>query len=253
LSTETAGAVERLLPGEIRRIRRTRRHPRPTQFDYLICRCLVEDLAVVLAGLGGEAREVLDVYCGSRPYEDLLPPGARCVGLDIDDRFGMADVVTHDFLPFDDGFFDLVLCTQAFHFVPDPAHGIAEIRRVLRPGGRVVITVPHYWEYDPTALEHRFTGPSLAALFDDWDQVEIVENGGRAVVSTTVTAQMLRRLETTPPPGLGLRRLVQVALVPAYLLLNSVGRALDALERRLPGGSQVAPLNLLVTAQRPSE
>src|SRR5712692_3152176 len=121
-------------------IRRSRRHPRRTDYLYLHLRYLVDDLAHALAGI--RARDVLDVYCGTRPYEDLLPEGVRCIGLDIDDAYGSADVVSDQFLPFEAGSFDLVLCTQAFYFVPQPVEAVSEIARVLRPGATVVMTLP---------------------------------------------------------------------------------------------------------------
>ncbi|MHC4956118.1 MAG: class I SAM-dependent methyltransferase [Planctomycetota bacterium] len=43
-------------------------------------------------------------------------------------------------LPFADNAFDAVICTAAFHHFPRPLHALKEIRRVLRPGGIVVIT-----------------------------------------------------------------------------------------------------------------
>src|SRR6059058_2559351 len=101
-------------PAVVERIRRSRRYPRLTQFDYLHVRKLVDDLAAAVGQLDGQPRDVLDVYCGTRPYDDLFPHGARIVGLDVEDRFGVADVVTREFLPFDDESFDVVLCTQAF-------------------------------------------------------------------------------------------------------------------------------------------
>ena len=58
------------------------------------------------------------------------------MGLDILDVYRLADVVTEEFLPLPDEAFDLVMSTEAFHYVRDPEHGVAEIRRVLRPGGR---------------------------------------------------------------------------------------------------------------------
>jgi SAM-dependent methyltransferase len=97
-------------------IRRSRRHPRRTDYLYIHLRYLVDDLARTLATV--RARDVLDVYCGARPYEDLLPEGARCIGLDVDQAYSSADVVSDRFLPFEDGSFDLVLCAQAFYFVP---------------------------------------------------------------------------------------------------------------------------------------
>ena len=75
----SAGTVP---PAVVERIRRSRRHPRPTQFDYLHVKRLVDDLGAAITDLG-EVRDVLDVYCGTRPYEDLFPAGAKVVGLDV--------------------------------------------------------------------------------------------------------------------------------------------------------------------------
>ncbi len=63
---------------------------------------------------------------------------------------------------------------------------------MLRSGGTVIIAVPFVWEYDRTILEHRFTGPELATLLEGWEDVRVVENGGRAVAWATLTGSMLR-------------------------------------------------------------
>ena len=90
-------------------------------------------------------------------------------------------------------------CIEAFHYVDDPQRGIAEIRRVLRPGASVLISIPLVWEYNRTILEHRYTGPELKALLEGWDDVEVVENGGRVVAWATLTATLLERLRTRIP------------------------------------------------------
>src|SRR6059058_94132 len=88
-------------PDVVARMRRTRRHPRPTQFDYLHVRRLVDDLAAALARVADGAEDVLDLFCGTRPYDDLLPSSARITGLDIPGNpYGVADVVSAQFLPF---------------------------------------------------------------------------------------------------------------------------------------------------------
>lgn len=43
-------------------------------------------------------------------------------------------------LPFDDGAFDVVLSCNMFHYLPDPPTALREMSRVLRPGGRLVVT-----------------------------------------------------------------------------------------------------------------
>jgi SAM-dependent methyltransferase len=47
-------------------------------------------------------------------------------------------------LPFDDGIFDVVLATDIIEHVDDDDLALAEIARVLKPGGRVLITVPAF-------------------------------------------------------------------------------------------------------------
>lgn len=239
--------------GLLERARLTRRHPRPTQFDYLHLRRLVEDLERTLLALGS-AQDVLDVFCGSRPYEDLLPAGARIVGFDIVDRYGVADVVSDQFLPFPDSSFDLVVCFEAFHFVANAADGVSEFARVLRPGGALLISVPLVWEYSRLGLEHRYTASSLAALFAGWDDVEVAENGNWAVTWTTVSASIVRGVEEylggrAPVVHTPARRLFACL----YLLLNSLGLALDSVERCLPPGSTTLPVNIRLTARRPLE
>lgn len=58
-------------------------------------------------------------------------------------------------LPFPDGAFDAAVANFVVHFVGDPAAAVADLRRVVRPGGRVAVTVwPH-------------PAPPLQALWDD--------------------------------------------------------------------------------------
>lgn len=244
---------EAFAPGVVARMRRTRRHPRPTQFDYLHVRRLVDDLASALAGVDADGADVLDLYCGTRPYDDLLPPSAHVTGLDIPGNpYGVADVVTSDFLPFEDESFDLVMCIEGFHYVEDLQHAVGELERVLRPGGHLLVSVPLVWEYDRTVLEHRFTGPSLARLFGAWDDVTVRENGGRAVSWATLTGQIVSMAEWHVPARLNVRRAVHPAFAGAYLLVNGIGALLDGAERRLARSTMTLPMNLMVTARRPA-
>jgi SAM-dependent methyltransferase len=244
--------AEAFPPEVVARMRRTRRRPLPTQFDYLHVRRLVADLEAALARIADGAEDVLDVFCGTRPYDDLLPPSANIVGFDIPGNpYGVADVISAEFLPFPDESFDLVMCVEGFHYVADPQAGVTEIRRVLRPGGHALIAVPLVWEYDRTVLEHRFTGPSLERLFIGWDEVTLVENGGRAVTWATLTGLIVSMAEHHVPEGARVRRTLHPAFAGLYLVVNGIGFVLDRAERRFARSSLTLPMNLLVTARRP--
>jgi SAM-dependent methyltransferase len=108
------------------------------------------------AGVGGGGR-VLDVAAG--PGEAMLPasrvvgPGGRVVGSDISAammaaarsrlprRTCLLVVADGQALPFADGCFDAVICQLGLMFFPDPAAGLREFRRVLRPAGRAGVCV----------------------------------------------------------------------------------------------------------------
>jgi SAM-dependent methyltransferase len=238
-----------LPPAELEAIRRSRRYPRATQVDYLHLRFMIDGLRDVLRSLP-EPERVLDVWCGTRPYDDLFPRGTPIVGFDVEGNpYGVADVVSDTFLPFADESFDLVMCIQAFQFVPDPVAAIAEFRRVLRRGGVVLIALPFAFEYDPTILERRYTGPQLAALFGGWDDVRLHEHGGRAVTWTVLTASLVRNVDTFARRRRLLRGIAPL-FTGAYVMLNGLGLVLAKLEERRTG-SGALPMNLLLTARRP--
>jgi SAM-dependent methyltransferase len=250
-SITPTGDRDTMDPGAIRRNQRMRRHPAPTQYNYLHLRRLIEDLSPALRGLGSSGAVILDVFCGSRPYEDLFPPGARVVGLDIDDLYGTADIVTDEFLPGPDAAYDAVTCIEAFHYMRDPPHAVAELRRVLRPGGRALVSLPLVWEYDRETMERRFTGPELEELFADWEEVRVIENGGRSVAWTLLTGTMLRACESTLARRLH-RGLVTRAFRPVYIALNALGALMDRIERPRRHPYMTLPPNLMLTARRPA-
>lgn len=118
---------------------------------------------VALAG-DVSGHRVLDAGCGSGPLSALLRGrGAVVTGLDagmlaIAKRRLGDDAVVHvadlkDPLPFDDGAFDLVTASLVMHYLADWGPTLAELRRVLTPGGRLIASVDHpivaYTMFDP--------------------------------------------------------------------------------------------------------
>lgn len=224
---------------QVAEIRRSRLHPRRTDHLYLHLRRLRDDLAAAIRGL--HAEDVLDVYCGARPYEPLFTARTRYVGLDVDDAYGCADVVSDEFLPFPDESFDLCLCTQAFYFVPEPARAVAELARVLRPGGYALLTLPVVYP----GTERLYAPLQLRELFAAWDDVTVVENGRTAVSIATLSAHLVHQVEKR------LSRRMTPAFAAVYVALNAAGEAADAFERRFLASADALPTNLLLRATRP--
>jgi SAM-dependent methyltransferase len=91
------------------------------------------------------AADVLDLGCGEGGSVELFrarQPRVRWVGLELPDSpyapRADADVRTYDggAMPFEDSSFDVVFSKQVLEHVHDPRRVLAEVRRVLRPGGR---------------------------------------------------------------------------------------------------------------------
>jgi len=237
---------------ELRAIRRSRRHPRMTQTDYLHLRKLVEGLRAALLEVPPPTNDILDIWCGSRPYEDMFPAGAKVVGFDTSDNpYSIADVASDTFLPFPDASFDLVVFIQAFQYVPDPARAVAEIARVLRPGGTALVTLVFAFEYDRRiSFEGRYTEQQLRGLFSDWANVEVHEHGGRSVAWTGMTTGILSAIEQRTARIRPLRMLHPI-FAAAYAGLNILGLALAWGEER-GSGNAALPMNLTLTARIPS-
>jgi ubiquinone/menaquinone biosynthesis C-methylase UbiE len=93
---------------------------------------------------------VVDVGCGTgRAVAELAGRGARAVGVDLDpamlaparSRFPGIDVRVADAadLPLDDGQARGYRADKVYHVLPEPSAALAEARRVLAPGGRIVL------------------------------------------------------------------------------------------------------------------
>ena len=118
-------------------------------------------------------RRILDAGCGSGPlFAALRDRGAIVTGLDKSAgmlelarrRLGDgADLRVADLgrpLPFPDGAFDDVIASLVLHYLEDWTAPLAELRRVLRPGGRLIASVDHPLQGHPLR-------PSRRRLFRD--------------------------------------------------------------------------------------
>jgi SAM-dependent methyltransferase len=153
--------------------------------------------------VGGPGRRVLDLGCRYGALTRAYAPGNDVVGVDVD-REALAEAATlgietrwadvDEPLPFDDASFDVVVAGELLEHVRDPERLVGEVRRVLRPGGRFVASVPNAFrlknrlrfllgrkpEDDPTHL-HMFSPADVRSLLGGFDDPELRFIAGRLV------------------------------------------------------------------------
>lgn len=114
----------------------------------------------------------LDLATGTGAVAETMAAAVKLtVGVDLSHGMlrtrrspsGFAVQATAERLPFPDGVFDLITCRNGLHHFCDPRTGISEIRRVARPGARIVVSeslvpdgsIRHFWR---SIMEIKDTG-----------------------------------------------------------------------------------------------
>jgi SAM-dependent methyltransferase len=204
-----------------------RRDPPQTSPTWVVRHALAQWLRAEAARLDGKKVRILDVGCGPKPYYPFFADVAsEYVGVDVVENPAAELLGAVEALPVEDASFDLVLCTQVLEHADDPAKAVSELRRVTRPGGRVLASTHGVQVYHPSPVDYwRWTHEGLRRLFEqnaDWSSVSVDAAAGTAsalaMLLGTYVEIMLRRSALAKPP---------------VLVLNKVGAALDARSAQL--------------------
>jgi ubiquinone/menaquinone biosynthesis C-methylase UbiE len=160
----------------------------------------------------------LDLGCGAGDFTAVLAEaGARVVGADVAEAALARARTRHpelDFrlvpidgpLPFADNAFDLVWASEVIEHVADTARWLSEVRRVLAPRGRLLLTTPSHGRLrvalggvarfsDPLGDHlHLYTRGSLASLLEDFGfaEVSVRAAAGPPLVKRLLVARAVR-------------------------------------------------------------
>lgn len=161
--------------------------------------------------------DVLEVAVGTGLNLPHYPTGARLTGLDLSNEMlaiarersqelgreiELRDGDAHQ-LPFADESFDSVVCTYSLCNIPDPQRALAEMRRILRPGGKVILvdhirsaSKPVFWiqravEFITRRLEgeHMTRRPAEYLEPSGFDVIERERLGSTGVVERAVAVK----------------------------------------------------------------
>jgi ubiquinone/menaquinone biosynthesis C-methylase UbiE len=135
-------AAERAFRSEVMLTRWGRISRATREYQERLAQILEPGMTILHAGCGWDKHEI------TRPYRDTC----RVVGVDLDPRveprfhseFRLAALSD---LPFDPEAFDVIACEYVLEHVQDPAAAFREMRRVLRPGGRIIVLTPNLLSY----------------------------------------------------------------------------------------------------------
>ena len=117
---------------------------------YFIRKRLVDKITILAPQLNGK---LLDFGCGAKPYKALFKNVESYIGVDIEDE-GHHDHTNENIdvyydgntIPFDNETFDSILTSEVLEHVPDIDKTLKDLIRVLKPNGKILITVPFVWQ-----------------------------------------------------------------------------------------------------------
>ena len=127
-------------------------------------------------------KRVLVVGSGKDPYRNLFSEDVEeYVRFDIEPHDGLTDVIgdIHE-APFDDNSFDCIFAIEVMEHLENPFLFKKEIKRMLKKGGSMVLTVPFIFHMHADPFDYwRPTKMALSELFDACDELSISNQGNR--------------------------------------------------------------------------
>lgn len=157
------------------------------------------------------AGRTLDLGAQNGPYAAHFP---RRVAVDLQPSTGIEVRADAHALPFRDGSFEVVLCTEVLEHLVEPQRAIDDMFRVLQPGGRLLLTTRFLFPIHDAPHDYfRFTKYGLRHLLRRFEEVEVAEETDSVGALAVLVQRLGMQAET-----LGSTTLRAVWLVAARLV-----------------------------------
>ncbi len=228
-------------PDSLHRKGLDRLYPALTNPNWLVLGRRREIFRQWIDSIPGEHLKVLDVGGRIQPYLPLFKGRvAQYWAVDLIEDLLVNVVGRAEAIPFRTGVFDVVICTQVLQYIEQPQAMIAEIIRVMKPGGLLLLSAPAVFPRDSEADLWRFMPGSLQLLLKDFNSVRVLAEGSSVAGLFRVLALYTFMF---PRPAL-LRKLLRITLIP---ILNLIGAAFESL---LTAGNDQFSANFSVLAKK---
>jgi SAM-dependent methyltransferase len=163
-----------------------RAQPRIWNTDWLILRGLTGVLSDQIEQRLPRGAQLVDLGCGAMPYRAMmLHAGVRYLGADIDGK-GELLIDRNGQVPLDSASSDAILSIQVLEHVPDLDAYCAEIRRLLRDDGMLLLSTHGTWLYHPHPGDYR-----------RWTRSGLADELGRRGLKVEETISVVGPLATT--------------------------------------------------------
>ena len=184
---------------------------------YIIRNGLFKAISQIAPTLKGN---ILDFGCGSKPYESLFKTANSYIGVDIEVSGHNHKESKVDFfydgkiLPFDDNHFDVVVCFEVFEHVFNIEEVLAEINRVLKSDGQLLISIPFAWDEHEIPFDFaRYTSYGISHILSI-NGFEVVELKKTTTYFLAVSQMFIAYLcQYVLPKGRLLSRLSQLLII----------------------------------------
>lgn len=175
---------------------------------------------------------LLDFGCGTKPYVLFFSHVKKYTGIDLkiegrEENQRYVDVFYDGVtLPFESERFDSILCTEVLEHVFNIEELLKEFSRVLKPGGKALITTPFMWEEHEIPYDYaRYTTFALLHIYKQHG-FKVVKNYKTGNYIEVIFQFQLNYLKNILPRN---KYLKQLLLIPFITLFNILGIVLGTL------------------------